>query len=95
MEGLLSERLRQQGREAEGSLGKDLLIIKRLLDDSTARRNCGWGDLEYHLAHRIRLIHGLTHPENATASSGPLRPEFALSVIDDVAELLRIWGYST
>ena len=94
VEGFITHKLRSQGRTATARLGNDLQVIKRLLDDSATRSGCGWTDLEYTLANKIRLVHGRTHPESATSPS-PVRPEFALSVVQDLNELLTIWGCVT
>ena len=81
------------GADAGRTLGDSLIGVKKLLEGSR-RAGCAWGDLEYHLCHRVRLIHGLTHPTNTTTSARPIEPEFALSTLEDLAELLRIWGFS-
>jgi hypothetical protein len=93
VEGVVAYKLESQGRSAKKELGKDLETVKVLLDDNASRPTCGWSPLEYHLAHKIRLVHGKTHPGAVRALGGPIRPEFALSVVDDLGELLRIWGY--
>jgi hypothetical protein len=54
--------------------------------------SCGWRYLEYHLAQKIRLVHGQTHATASTKTGRQLRPEFALSVTEDLIELLTIWG---
>jgi hypothetical protein len=95
VEGLVAHKLRSQGHSAEGELGKDLQAVKGLLEDRATRAICNWNDLEYHLAHKIRLLHAQTHPDNVTDSGRPIRPEFALTVVEDLAELMRIWGYVT
>jgi hypothetical protein len=91
VEGMIANKLRLQNRTATGRLGEDLNLVKRLLEDSQTRTTCGWQDLEYTLANKVRLIHGRTHPESAT-SSLPMRPEFSLGIVEDLNELLRIWG---
>jgi hypothetical protein len=90
-EGLISARLRVTGHSTGRDLFSDLQTIKRLIRQH--RDTCGWTELEYHLAHRIRLVHARTHA-TATAKTGrPLKPEFALSVAEDLIELLTTWGY--
>jgi len=93
VEGLISERLKAAGRPVGRDLFDDLQTIKKLLEDSQQRDTCGWTQLEYHLAHKIRLIHGQTHATETAKSGRVLRPEFALSVVEDLIELLSIWGY--
>jgi hypothetical protein len=93
VEGLISERLKVSGYSVGRDLFDDLQTIKRLLEDSQQRDTCGWTQLEYHLAHKIRLVHGQTHATQTAKSGRVLRPEFALSVVEDLVELLSIWGY--
>jgi hypothetical protein len=50
--------------------------------------------MDYHLAQKIRLVHGQTHPPQVGVSGVALRPEFALSVVEDLVELLKGLGYS-
>jgi len=92
VEGLVAYKLGQQGQRAHKDLGKDLQTVQGLLKGSS-RASCGWSDLEYHLAHKIRLLHGQTHAVSVTTSGRAIRPEFALTVAEDLAELMRGWGY--
>ncbi len=91
VECLVAARLRSQDQPASGKLYDDLILVRKLLDGPT-RDTCGWLDLDYHLCHKIRLLHGRTHV-NQVAQTGPLRPEFALAVIEDLTYLLAAWGY--
>jgi len=92
VEALVSEKLGTVARRHD--LHQDLEHVKELLDDAKSRKSCGWTDLEYHLANKIRLVHGQTHPKSPVQTGRPLRPEFALSTVEDLIELLRIWGFS-
>ena len=94
VEALVSDRLRQQGNQDERDLGRNLVTVKGLLEDARLRASCGWSYLDYHLAHKIRLLHGQTHATSVANSGSPIRPEFALTVVEDLGELLRRWGYS-
>lgn len=93
VEGLVSARLKAAGLPASRDLFGDLQTLKKLLEDDKERDATGWTQLEYHLAHKIRLVHAQTHPTQTVKAGRSLRPEFALSVVDDLAELLTIWGY--
>jgi hypothetical protein len=94
VEGLVAARLGKQGHAVGRDLAADLRTVKGLLD-GPSRAGCGWSDLEYHLAHKIRLMHAQTHTGAVTDTGRPIRPEFALTVAEDLAELLRIWEYAT
>jgi hypothetical protein len=91
VEGVVAARLSSQGHSPSGRLFEDLEQVKRLLGGAV-RDACGWRDLEYHLCHRIRLLHGLTHP-GSVEQTGALRPELALTVVEDLAFLLTAWGF--
>lgn len=91
VEAIVAERL--GNTEKSRDLAENLRIVKKLLDDPLQRESCGWSDLEYHLAHKIRLVHGQTHATAPAKTGRPLRPEFALSTVDDLVDLLYSWGY--
>lgn len=94
VEGLVSARLAVAGQPTSRDLFGDLRTIKRLLEDDKQRDTCDWTQLEYHLAHKIRLVHSQTHPTQTVKTGRALRPEFALSVVEDLIELLTIWGFA-
>jgi hypothetical protein len=91
VEAVVAERLGKT--EVSRDLFENLKDVKRLLDDRQQRDSCGWTDLDYHVVNKIRLVHGQTHATGPTKSGRPLRPEFALSTVEDLIELLYSWGY--
>jgi hypothetical protein len=91
VEAIIAERL--GNTEKSRNLADNLRTIKKLLDDPEKREACGWTDLEYHLAHKIRLVHGQTHATAPAKTGRQLRPEFALSTVDDLIDLLYSWAY--
>lgn len=93
VEGLVSARLKIAGWRTSRDLFGDLQTVRKLLEDDKSRDTCGWTQLEYHLAHKIRLLHSQTHPTQSAKIGRQLRPEFALSAVEDLIELLTIWGY--
>jgi hypothetical protein len=93
VEGLVSARLKAAGHPHGRDLFTDLKTVKSLLEDTKSRDSCGWTQLEYHLAHKIRLVHGETHATQTAKTARALRPEFAFSVVEDLIELLTIWGF--
>jgi hypothetical protein len=88
VEGLMWARL---GATGGRDLAAHLKTVKDLLESQ--RETCGWTDLEYHLAHKIRLLHARTHAPQTAKTGRALTPEFALSAAEDLIELLRSWGY--
>ena len=91
-EGLLACRLRSVGLESSGRIFQDLQVVKTILEDSLARSTSPVSEFDYHLLHKIRLVHGGTHPDNPVAANLGGRPEFAMSVVEDLSEILRRWG---
>ena len=92
-EGAISARLAETGQASSGKIFEDLQSVQKLLSDPQTRNACGFRDLDYHLAQKIRLVHGKTHAPQVGASGTPLWPEFALSVVADLVELLKGLGY--
>jgi hypothetical protein len=91
-EGLLAYRLRSTNVGGTGRIWNDLQTVKKILEDTSTRASSPVSELEYHLIHKIRLVHARTHPDNPAAASLPVRPEFAMSVVEDLSEILRGWG---
>jgi len=90
-EGLISARLSAAGHPTRRDLFNDLQTVKKLIEGQ--KGTCGWRELEYHLAHKIRLPHAQTHATQIAKTGRILKPEFALSVAENLIELLTIWGY--
>lgn len=91
-EGLLAYRLRSASFNGTGRIFQDLQTVKRTLDDSSTRGSSPVSELEYHILHKIRLVHARTHPDNPATAYLPVKPEFAMSVVEDLSEILRAWG---
>lgn len=93
VEAIVAEKLGNASQSRD--LAENLRAIKKLLEDSPQDGSCGWTYLEYHLAQKIRLVHGQTHATALLKTGRPLRLEFAMSTVDDLVELLYLWGYCT
>jgi len=87
VEGVIADKLGNV--DTSRDLAENLQKIRKQLEDGLG----GWTYLEYHLAQKIRLVHGQTHATASTKIGRALRPEFALSVTEDLIELLTLWGY--
>jgi hypothetical protein len=48
--------------------------------------------LDYHLMSKLRILHGHTHSDRVVISGRLLEPEFALTVVGDLAQVLRSTG---
>lgn len=51
-------------------------------------------DLSYYLAHKLRVLHQRTHPDRAQKEGRGIRPEFAVTVVQDLIEIVRELGYT-
>jgi hypothetical protein len=91
VEGIVADKL--SNADASRDLSQNLQTVRKLLESSPEDGSCGWRYLEYHLAQKIRLVHGQTHATSSTKIGRHLRPEFALSVTEDLIELLTTWGF--
>ncbi len=91
LEGLFSDLLESAGQPVRGNLVDKL---DRLEDLQKANRNSiPMGKLELHLAHKLRLLHQRTHPERAASLVRQVRPEFLLTCVEDLIEILAALGY--
>jgi|SRR5579872_4345551 len=91
VEGIVAYKLGNVDKSRD--LSTNLQTVRKLLEKSPEDGSCGWTYLEYHLAQKIRLVHGQTHATASTKIGRPLRPEFALSVTEDLIELLALWRF--
>jgi hypothetical protein len=79
--------------EKSRDLYENLQTVKKLINASPQAGSSRWSYLEYHLMQKLRLLHGQTHPTGPAKAGRSLRPEFALSVVEDLIELLEVWGF--
>jgi hypothetical protein len=48
--------------------------------------------LDYHLMSKLRILHGQCHSDRVVISGRLVEPEFALTVVTDLVEVLRSSG---
>ncbi len=92
IEGLLAHLLATIGQPHGGDLKKKLERIKGLIDSNPS--SVPLGEMEYHLAEKIRILHQRTHPERAARLGRTARPEFTLGCVEDLIEMLSSLGYT-
>lgn len=92
MEGLLAELLAAAGHPHGGNLVVKLERVERLMESDPS--SSPLGELEFHLAQKIRLMHQRTHPERAVKLARQMRPEFALGCVEDLIEILTAQGFA-
>ena len=84
IEGLFGWVLIENGEEP----GRNLFEHLNKLAELVRQRKAPISDLSYHLAQKIRLVHARTHPAQASEHGRSVSPTFALSVIEDLKEIL-------
>jgi hypothetical protein len=50
------------------------------------------GSLEYHLMRKLQILHGHTHSDHVVISGRLVEPGFALTVVEDLVQVLRTAG---
>lgn len=78
--------------EAGENPGRDLFEHLQKSRERIEQRSAPFSDLSYHLAHKIRLLHARTHPQQVSIQGRPISPELALTVLEDLKEILTDLG---
>lgn len=79
------------------SVQRDFNEMLQALGDLLNRKDQGanpFDYLDYHLMHKIRLLHARTHPGRVASMGRAIKPEFALTVAEDLVEILTSFGYA-
>lgn len=79
------------------SFQRDFNEMLQALGDQLNRKDEGaapFSYLDYHLMHKIRLLHARTHPGKVASMGRAIKPEFALTVAEDIIEILTSCGYA-
>ncbi|TAM83491.1 MAG: hypothetical protein EPN47_05115 [Acidobacteria bacterium] len=79
------------------SFQRDFNEMLQALGDQLSRKDEGaapFSYLDYHLMHKIRLLHARTHPGRVASMGRAIKPEFALTVAEDLVEILTSFGYA-
>jgi hypothetical protein len=80
--------LQSNGQKSGKDLYDHLMIIRNLR--AKAKGELEWfSDLAYHSAHKIRLLHAMTHVDRTVKLGRSVQPELALSCLEDLKEVLR------
>ncbi len=86
-ETLLANYLAAEGISYQRDFNGMLQKLAELLEDR-GESGLQFGFFDYHLMHKIRLLHARTHPGKVALSRRPIKPEFALTVAEDLVEVL-------
>jgi hypothetical protein len=79
------------------SFQRDFNEMLQALGDQLSRKDEGaapFSYLDYHLMHKIRLLHARTHPGRVASMGRAIKPEFALTIAEDLVEILTSFGYA-
>jgi hypothetical protein len=85
-EGILDYCLSSVQRPVPDTLFNRLKEARKILDQNA--KDFLLTQYGYHLAHRIRLLHGRIHADQTVGKKNIVRPEVGMSVAIDVSELL-------
>lgn len=76
-----------------GDLRDKLKKVKAELEGG-GRDGCEWDDLAYHLAQKLRILHGRIHADQVGKNGRSYRPELAMTVAEDLNEILIRLGFA-
>ena len=93
LEALLTHLLARANLPSGGTLYDKLKRVRKQLDNSQPTPPAALSEMEYHLAQKIRLLHKRTHPEKAAKLERETRPEFELTSVEDLVEILSALGF--
>jgi hypothetical protein len=85
---LREDKIKRENRE----LDQLLRCLRELLEDKETRRSIPFTDLTYHLAHKVRILHGGNHAGRVVVSGRVVTPEFGMTAAQDAVEVLRSLG---
>ena len=91
LEGIFTDLLDSLVQPSAGSLAQKLERLESLA--KTEPNSAPVNRLGLHLAQKIRLLHQRTHPERAASLTTQMRPEFLLTSVEDLIEVLAMLGY--
>jgi hypothetical protein len=91
-ETLLADYLSQAGVSCPRNFNEMLDKLEGLLSRTQGTKPGPFDSMGYHLMQKIRLLHARTHPGRVTAMGRAMRPEFALTVAEDLIEVLTLAG---
>jgi hypothetical protein len=74
------------------NLASGLKDLKQLLESKATVPKLLFTDLDYHLMSKIRILHGHTHADRVVINGRLIKPEMALTVATDIAEVLTNIG---
>lgn len=77
----------------KGDLAALLEKFSLILSDAKAKSDVPLDFLAYHLIHKMRILHGRTHPGRVKIDGRAIEPELALTVAMDLVEVLRCAGF--
>ena len=90
-ETLLAFYLSKAGTSCQRGFAKMLDKLKELLD-APGVKPVPFDHLGYHLMHKKRLLHAWTHAGRVSEKGRAMQPEFALTIAEDLVEVLTLVG---
>jgi hypothetical protein len=88
-EAILADFFRSRGNRGDRDFSSMLVRLKPLVEKKEP--GVPFQYLDYHLMQKMRILHAQTHPPKAAVGGG-LRPELALTVVEDLVRVLMAVG---
>jgi hypothetical protein len=87
-ETVLAYYLLRAGESRERDFSEMLKKLRRILEDDASRASIRLTFFDYHLMSKLRILHARTHPGRVIAEGRRIGPGLALSVAEDLIEVL-------
>lgn len=91
-ETLLSDYLRTRGISTRRDFHEMLQKLGDLMEGTKGQQQFSY--LDYHLMQKARLLHARTHSTRTASIGRSIRPEFAITVAEDLVEVLTSGGFA-
>jgi len=91
-ETLLADYLTTEGISWHRDFNEMLQKLAELVEGAKSQSRARFSYLDYHLMHKIRLLHARTHSPRAASTGRSITPEFSLTVAEDLVEILTSAG---
>jgi hypothetical protein len=94
-ETVLADYLSQTGLSSRRDFDEMLGKLRDMLNAPKTETGVPFDFMDYHLMQKIRLLHGRTHSGQVARMGRATRPELALTVAEDLVEVLTSLGLAS
>jgi hypothetical protein len=93
-ETVLAGYLHAQGISSQRDFSETLQKLAELMKGAKSQPRGQFDFLDYHLMQKMRLLHARTHPTRTASIGRSIKPEFALTIAEDLVEVLTSGGFA-